>query len=119
MPLRGGQCPLRGRPAARPGAAEDVREVWLQGFLAAGSEPRRHRHLPLRPPAVHCAGAVTGLPAAGRLHQGTVTAQEVFGVWVKAVSANCLAHPLWETRRYWDVGGFCNYQRQQNKLVTV
>lgn len=80
MPLPGGQRPERGRPAARPGAAEAVREVWLQGFLAARSEPRRHHHLPLRPPTVQYTGAAPGLPAAGRLHQGKVTVQEVIGL---------------------------------------
>lgn len=76
VPLRGGQRPVPGRGAAGRGAAEAVREVRLQGFLAARSEPRRDHHLPLRATAVTRAGADAGLPAARRLHQGTVTVQK-------------------------------------------
>lgn len=77
VPLRGGQRPERGQGAAGQGAAEAVRGVWLQGFLATRSEPRRDHHLPLRTAPVKRAGASTGLPAARRLHQGTVTAQKL------------------------------------------
>lgn len=76
MPLRGGQHPEPGQGAAGRGAAEAVREVRLQGFLAARSEPRRDHHLPLCAAPVQCAGADARLPAARCLHQGTVTVQK-------------------------------------------
>lgn len=71
VPVCRGQRPVWGRREAWRRAAEDVREVRLQGVLPPRSEPRCHHHLPVHHLAVVRAGTLQGLPQTWLLHRGT------------------------------------------------